>query len=272
MIARFINRLTSTPWHIGPSAGRTIISHMILSLLKNERPAQDMFGDPLPQMSIQGNAGVIPIGGILMLNCPDWIKQYGFNVTDPNDIEDEIQLGLDNPRVDYLLLDTDSPGGESIAGEKLYDLVEAAGKVKPVFSWTADGAQCCSAAYQGGAPSMAMLSGKFAEMGCIGTYMAYLDDSGYWEQFGLKWETFRSGSLKGIDGALTPEQRAYFENMTADYGARFRSGVLKYRTGIDPANMEGQTFRGVEAAQLGFTAGTAADIDEAMQKFSRMAQ
>ncbi len=270
MKARFISRLVSTPWNISPFAGRTIIASMVTALLKSDRPGTDVFGDPLPKLSVVGDMALIPISGYLMLNCPDWIKQYGFNITDPNDIQDELDQVLNDPNVTFIVLLVDSPGGESVAGEKLYDLVENAMRKKPVFGWSGDGAQMCSSAYQACAPALAIFGGKYAEIGCIGTYMAYLDDSAYWETMGLKWETFRSGDLKGIDGALTADQRSYFEATTAQYGARFRSGVAKYRTQIDPADMQGQTFRGIEAAQGGFLAATAKDQDAAIAKMRKL--
>lgn len=270
MKARFVSRLISQPWHINSARGRTIIGSMLLSLMRNERPEKDIFGDPLPSMRVVGDCAIIPISGVLMLSVPQWIKEWGFNVTDPNDIEQELTRALNDPLVSMVVLHIDSPGGESIAGEKMYDLTEMVNKKKPVFSYAGDGEQMCSSAYQAAAPSLAVMAGKFAEIGCIGTYMMYLDDSAYWEQLGLVWETFRSGELKGIDGKLTDEQRAYFERLVAEYGGRFRSGVSKYRTLIQPADMEGQSFRGIDAAGKGFCSGIAKDLDTAIAKARKM--
>lgn len=270
MKARFIDRLISQPWHIGASRGRTIISSMLQTLLKNERPEKDVCGDPLPKMQVIGDVAVIPVSGVLMLNVPDWIKSYGVNLTDPNDIEEEIEEALNNPAVAIIALSFDSPGGESIAGEKFYDLTESASRRKPVLSHVADGAQLCSSAFQAAAPSLAIYSGKYAEVGCIGTYLAYLDDSAFWEQMGMSWETFRSGDFKGIDGKLTDQQREYFQSTVDEYGTRFRSGVSRYRTAISAEDMQGQTFRGIEAAQRGFVAGTVRDLPSAIAKFRRL--
>lgn len=271
MKSQFIDRLLSQPWHIGTSRGRTIIGSMLQALLKNERPEEDVFGDPLPKMQVVGDVSIIPVCGVLMLNAPDWAKSWGFNLTDPNDIEEEIDESLNNPAVEFIVLNIDSPGGESIAGEKLFDLVESASRKKPVFSFAKDGAMICSSAFQCAAPSVAILAGKFSEIGCIGTYLSLLDDTGWWEQMGIKWEVFRSGALKGIgEDALTTEQRDYLQQTVDAFGDRFRKMVSKYRTEIDPANMQGQSFRGAEAAQYGFTAGIAKDLDSAIGKFRKL--
>lgn len=270
MKSRFIDRLISQPWHIGSASGRTIISSMLLSLMRSERPAEDICGAALPKPQIMGDVAVIPISGVLMLNVPDWIKSYGINCTDPNDLEEEIGEILANPAVSLIALSFDSPGGESIAGEKLFDLTESTNKKKPVMSFVGDGSQLCSSAYQGAAPSTAIYAGKFSEVGCIGTYMAHLDDSAFWESMGMVWETFRSGDLKGMGAKLTEQQRAYCQSTVDAFGSRFRSGVRRYRTAIDPADMQGQSFRGIEAAQRGFVAGTVKDLPSAISKFRRL--
>jgi len=270
MKARFIDRLISQPWHIGAARGRTIISSILLSVLKNERPEKDICGNPLPTMQFIGDVAVIPISGVVMLNIPDWIKSYGINLTDPNDVEQEIEEALNNPDISVIALSIDSPGGESIAGEKLFDLTECANRRKPVVSFVGDGAQLCSSAYQAAAPSLAIYAGKYSEVGCIGSYLAYLDDSAFWEKMGMIWETFRSGDFKGIDGKLTEPQREYLQGLVDECGSRFRAGVSKYRTSIDPADMQGQSFRGIEASQRGFVAGTVKDLPAAIAKVRRL--
>jgi ClpP class serine protease len=272
MKSQFISRVVNTQWDFGTQQ-RThfIVGDMVRRLLKDERPEETPWGDKLPKLQIIGDVAIIPISGVLMLNVPDWIKSYGFNVTDINDVEEEFTQVLNDPAVAIIVEHHDSPGGESVAGQKFYDLTEAARRKKPVLTWSGDGQQICSASYNGAAPSTAIMLGKFCEAVCIGTYMVNLDDTGFWEQLGMKWEVFRSGEYKGMGiDALSEAQREYLKNIVADFGEIFRKGVLKYRTEVDRANMEGQSFRGIEAAQLGFAAGTARDRDDAIKRFRRL--
>jgi len=272
MKAEFIENLLSQPWNICQLRGRTIIGHIVSTLLKNERPAEDVCGDPLPKMQIVGDVAVIPICGVLQMCVPDWIKEWGFNLTDANDIEEELDAALANPSVSMIVLAANSSGGQSLAGDKLFDINEAANRRKPVFAWTQDGAQAASAAYEAIAPCRAILSGWYASaIGCIGTYLPYLDDTDFWAQMGIKVRVFRSGGLKGIgEDALTEEQATYLQSQVDYYGARFRKNVSKYRTAIDPADMEGQWFNGEEAARRGFVHGNAKDINAAISKFRAM--
>lgn len=271
MKAQFIDKLLSQPWHIGQTRGRTIIGHVLQCLLRDERPSKDIDGDPLPKTKVVGNIAIVPIFGVLMLNVPDWIKAWGFNLTDANDIAEEIDEVLADPAVTMIVLDIDSPGGESIAGQKLFDVMEAANRKKPVFAFSGDGSLLCSAAYHCAAPAVAIITGKFAEIGSIGTFMSHVDDSEYWESLGIKWEVFRSGAFKGMGiDKLTEEQRAYLQNSVDKFGGLFRSNVAKYRPGIDPADMEGQSFMGSEAAGKGFIGGLAKDLGAAVSKFQKL--
>lgn len=247
--------------------GRQIIGDMLVKLQRSERPEEDICGNALPKMQIQGDMAIIPISGVLMLNVPDWIKAYGWNLTDPNDIEQELDMALNDPRVTQIWQVIDSPGGESVAGQKLFDIFDAARRKKPIFSFTKDGGMVDSAAYNSAAASLAVYFGRYADVGCVGTYLVQLDDSKYWAELGIDWKVFRSGEFKGIGiDAITKEQEDYLQETVDQFGALFRRNVLKYRSMIDPANLRGQSFRGIEAAQLGFGASAVKDFDAAVAK------
>jgi len=273
MKAQFISSLLQTPWNLERHSARTILGHIVTTLLRGERPTEDIEGEPLPSMQIVGPVAIIPITGVIHMNVPQWIKSYGFNITDANDIAEELDQALADPTVETIIYDINSPGGSSLAGEKLYTLTEAASRRKPIYAWCGDGAQICSAAYHAAASSRAILAGPFAAaVGCIGTYLALLDDTDYWAQMGIKWEIFRSGDLKALgEDPLTDEQRAYLQASVDQCGATFRQSVKKYRTTIADEDLQGQWFTGTESARRGFVAGTAKDLSAAITKFRKMA-
>jgi|GEM_PF-2611180 len=272
MKAEFVSKLLSTPFNLDPVRARHILSHLALSLLRNERPAEDICGDPLPKMQIAGPVAIIPIRGVVMMNVPDWIKSYGFNLTDANDIEEEVEEALEDPNVEIIVYDCDSPGGSSLAGDKLFDVTETANRKKKCFGFCADGCDMASTTYEAVASCTALLAGWYAEgVGCIGSYLAMLDDTEFWAQLGIKWEIFRSGELKGIgEDSLSQVQKEYLQKLVDDAGNSFRKNVLKYRTAIDPADMRGQWFDGKAAAIHKFVAGNADDLTAAIAKFRKM--
>jgi ClpP class serine protease len=282
---QFIGRLLCSCWNIDKLRGRSILSSFIQRLRTegrtkdnpasrpaSDRPAEDIFGDPLPKMQIRDDVAIIPIYGVVSIDLPDWIKAYGLDLVDANDIEQEVQQALDNENVKFSVYDCSSPGGLSIAGDKLFDVTDRARRKKPIFAFCWDGRDMASTCYEAVASCTAIMASPFADgVGCIGTYLAFLDDSEFWKQQGFEWIVFRSGELKGIgEDKLSTEQADYLQSISDKYGANFRKNVLKYRKEIDPADMRGQWFTGLEAAANGFSAGTPRNLEEAIKRFRKL--
>jgi ClpP class serine protease len=269
---QYLARVISQPLAIDKVRGRTMIRALAAALLKNERPEEDVFGDPLPKMQIVGDVALIPLSGVIDMDVPSWIKSYGFAITDANDIEEEITRALNDANVRFLGFPTNSPGGSGLAAEKLFDLVEAASRKKPSFGFIADAGWACSGAYWALAACTTNYAGWYAEaIGNIGAWMSLLDDTEFWAQMGIKFEVFRSGEYKAIgEDALSEKQRAYLQQITNDCGELFRKNVAKYRTTIAAADMEGQWYKGTEAARRGFVGANCKDVNEAIAKFRRL--
>jgi len=266
----YLSRLIAKPWNLDRIRARTIIRAMAGALLRNERPAQDVLGgSQLPKMQIVGDVALIPITGIIDLEVPEFVKELGFNVTDANDIEEEIEQAIADPSVRFIVFDTDSPGGSALAGEKLFDVVESANKKKFCGGFCGDGCMMASTAYLAVAGCTAIYCGPYAEaIGCIGSYLALLDDTGYWAQMGIKFEVFRSGELKGIcEDEISAAQKTYLQEMVNECGSLFRQCVLKGHPRIAVADMEGQWFKGSAAAAHGFVTGNVKDLPAAIAKF-----
>lgn len=268
MRAEFVAKSLGQVWDLPQLRARTILADMAVKLLRAERPSEDVFGDPLPTMEIVGNIAKIPIIGAISINVPAWLKEWGVYLTDANDIVEEIRDALNDANVDYIVFDHNSPGGLDIAALKLYEAIEAANKKKPCFAFVGDGCDMASGSYYAAAPCTAIYAARQADgIGCVGSYIAMIDDSKYWEELGIKFEVFRSGALKGlgIDG-LSQVQKDYLQSLATASGDRFRKNVLKYRTSISRDDMEGQWFEGVDAAKRGFVAGTVDDINGMIRK------
>lgn len=268
----YASRILAQPWNLERSRARIILGNLVRILIHNERPGEDMFGDPLPKMQIIGDIALIPLTGVVSMNVPAWLKQLGINLTDAIDIEEEIEQALADANVKMIVFNVDSPGGLGLAGDMLFDVVEAANRKKPCFAFCADGCDMASTAYEAVAPCTALLSGYYAAgVGCIGSYLAMVDDSEYWSQIGIKWEVFRSGELKGIgEDALSETQKSYLQSLVDAGGNNFRRNVAKYRTEIALDDMQGQWFEGKTAAARGFVAGNVNDLNAAIAKFRRM--
>lgn len=272
MKAQYISSRVSQCWNYHQLRSRPFLANMILKLLRSERPEETACGDPLPCMKIMGDVAVIELPGVIDMDVPDWIKPYGFGLTDALDIKEEVERATADENVTFGVYDVSSPGGLSLAGDMLYDVTEKANRKKPFFFFVGHGRDCASTAYEAVASCTAGLAAPFAGgIGCVGTYLPWLDDTKYWEDMGIKIEVFRSGEFKGMGiDALSEKQREYLQSMVAEHGATFRKNVLKYRSGIAREDMEGQWFEGVKAAQRGFVAGNADNLNAAIAKFRKM--
>lgn len=275
MRAEFVAKVCSTVLDLPKLRARTIVANLAMRALRprtqgddEEEPDKNL-PDRL-KMQIIGNVAIIQLSGVIWMNLPDWMKRYGF--LDANDVEMQLDRALRDENVKIIVFNVDSPGGWDLASLKLFELIEAANKKKPCFAFCADGCDMASGAYYAVAGTTAIYAGWYADgVGCVGCYLAWLDDTEFWKQMGIEFEVFREGELKGmgIDG-LSEAQRNYLQAMVTESGQRFRKNVLKHRTSIDRADLEGQWFMGSEAARRGFVAGCADNLDAAIAKFRRM--
>ena len=268
--AEFLSKMLCTCWNIDKLRGRTVLSGMVRAFFKNERPDEDVSGNALPKMQLLGDVALIPLYGILGIDVPDWLKEFGIDLTDANDIEEELEEALEDENVRMIVIDVDSPGGLAIAGDKLFALVEAANRRKPVLAFCGDGRSMASAAYEAVAGATVLYCGPYADgVGCIGSYLAYLDDTEFWAQMGITWEIFKSGEIKGIGESvpLTEAQRSFLQEKVNRFGANIRRNVSRYRLAIAPDDMEGQWYDGIEAARRGFVGANVSDLQTAIAKF-----
>jgi ClpP class serine protease len=272
----FISKMLGAVWGLDKIRGRTVVCSIIHPLLPHsagQRPEEDVFGEPLPCMKILGDIAEIPVTGILSIEVPDWLKEYGIWLTDVLDIEEEINKALNDANVKMIVFDSNSPGGLSLAGNYLFEIVERANRIKPCFAYCGPGRDMASATYDPMSACTALICSPHAEgVGCVGSYLAYLDDTEFWAQMGMKWEIFKSGDYKGIGESvpLTEDQRKFLQSGSDYYGAIIRANVKKYRTGIADEDLQGQWFAGRQAAQKNFVYSLADDLQSAITKFRRL--
>lgn len=237
-----------------------------LCTVRSARPATDWDGEAIQQMEMIGDIAVIPIKGIMMSDIPQWAKEIGY--ADVTDIKADIDKAASDPRVAGIMLDVDSPGGSSLAGEELRDAVqELVDENIPVAAYVKGLA--ASAAYQSIAPAHSITNSAYAEIGSIGTYSVIVDDSEFWQSKGITYEVIASGKFKGM-GIVghSDDQRQYVQDRVNAFGENFRAGVQSARPDINADDMQGQTFFGRDAAARGFSDGLQKNLQNAVEDFS----
>lgn len=214
-------------WRVNPMGGDPIWDHRF-------------FYEPVPGVA------VVPIYGALAKNLSAWEEACGGG-TDITAIAEAFDQAAKDPGIHTILLDIDSPGGQSTGIPELSESVAAAvresGKRVIAFS---DG-MIASAAYWIASQADEIYTTGSADVGSIGVYIAWLDPAIKMELEGIKLQFFHRGKHKGIGlpgRALSEEDEQLLEDRVAECYAQFTGAVKASRAGIPQSAMEGQCVTG----------------------------
>jgi len=144
---------------------------------------------------VKNGIAIVPVNGPL-LRRDSYISRY-LGVSTYESLRRMIGHALTNPQVKGILLDIDSPGGESSGCADLCDFIYAGRAMKPIYACSND--SCYSAAYWIASAAKRLYVTRDGGCGSIGCYMLHLDQSGFDAKAGLKFTYIRSGKHK-VDG------------------------------------------------------------------------
>jgi signal peptide peptidase SppA len=147
----------------------------------------------------------IPVIGVLTKYATWWDGFYGLCPA-----EDLIKLcgaAFDDAEVKSIALDIDSPGGMAagtvLAAQYIRQRRQETGK--EVVAIGSD--LICSGAYWIAAACNRITCNDVGEVGSIGVYQLWQDDTKFWADLGITYTLVTSGGVKGLgaDGKVTPE-------------------------------------------------------------------
>lgn len=255
-----------SPWLITPAGWASIdslVSARILNQPKAERPTEDYFGDPLPQMTIAGGVATIPIHGVIGVGLGTFEKSCG--AVDTQDISDELAQAVNTPSVRRIILDMNSPGGTVGGVPELAAQIVAANATKPVDAFVGPGCLNCSAAQWITAGCRGIYAASSATVGSVGVYLPVVDRTKFYEAMGVKVDLIKAGKFKGMGypgTSLSGEQRDYLQSDIDATHAEFKAFVQSHRTRVPDDALEGQTFSGRQGAEVGLVTGLRNSLDE----------
>jgi signal peptide peptidase SppA len=210
---------------------------------------EDIYGAPLPKPYTVGTTAIVPIKGVITSGLHPIYRVIGF--ADTEQIAGWIRAAAADPAIEEILLRIDSPGGMVTGTPELAAAVAAADRIKPVLAHTSG--MMDSAAYWIASQARAICCTPSADVGCIGVYQLYYDQSAYLATMGIKASIFKSGDLKAAghpDIPMTEAQAAHVQAEIDAIGVQFRAAVTARRN-IDEDSMRGQSFLGTEALARG---------------------
>lgn len=220
------------------------------------------FGEARKPVKIEGD-GIVPISGVIGKRLSPIEKMIGS--VDLDEVNAAIINFENDPEVERIVLDIDSPGGTVTGVEETANLIRSLSK--PTLAYT--DTEMASAAYWIGSAADRLVSSPSASVGSIGVFMAVPDFSKAYEDSGVKMVVIKSGKYKaaGVEGlSLTEEQLANFQEEIDGIHAEFKSAVRQKRRMARDEDMEGQSFSGKTAAGKGLVTGLADTIVKALRR------
>jgi signal peptide peptidase SppA len=135
---------------------------------------------------------VIPIHGTLVRRTVGLEAESG--LTSYTDLAAQLDAAIGNPAVSAILLDIDSPGGESGGVFDLADRIRTASQIKPV--WAVANDMAFSAAYALASAASRVFVSRTGGVGSIGVIAMHVDQSEKDAQDGVRYTAVFAGDRK----------------------------------------------------------------------------
>lgn len=201
-----------------------------------------------PGYDLAGNVAVIPVHGTLVQKTGALRPQSG--MTGYDGLRQAFLTALEDSKVQAIVLDVDSPGGEVAGCFDLVDTIYAARGTKPIHAILAESAY--SAAYALASAADRITVPRTGGTGSIGVICMHVDWSQALTEAGLKVTFIQYGDRKA-DGhpeiPLSKEARASFQQQIDTMGDLFVETVARNR------NIAASKVRDTEAATYLGSAG-----------------
>jgi protease-4 len=191
------------------------------------------------------------------------------------DIEDQLQQAVDDKRVKAIILKIDSPGGEVVASDTIYQAVVAAREKKPVVADI--DTMGASGAYYVAVGADYIVANELSITGSIGVIMESFTVGGLADKIGVKFYTFKSGKYKDILNPTrepTEDEKALVQGMVMEVYEKFVGIVAQERDmkvdDLKNGLADGRILSGKQAMEAGFVDGLGY-FDDAIDKAEELA-
>jgi len=176
------------------------------------------------------------------------------------DIEEQLQQAVDDKHVKAIILRINSPGGEVVASDEIYQAVVAARDKKPVVaSIDTVGA---SGAYYIAVGADYLMANELSITGSIGVIMESFTYGDLADKIGIKFYTFKSGKYKDIMNPArepTEDEKALVQGLIMEVYEKFVGIVAEERRmkvdALKNGLADGRILSGKQALEAGFVDG-----------------
>lgn len=264
------------PWLITAAAHKSICE--VFKRHMDEPPGQKPTQNPTSDMSAMyvqrptytiddDNIGHVYIYGIIGHRISAIVKSCGN--TDVDDLRQELNMCA-GKSVSGILLHINSPGGTTTGVPELADQIRNIRDDIPVVAFT-DG-QMCSAAYYIASAASQIVATESSEVGSIGVYIPWIDQSVAWGMQGIKADPIvNDGAIykaSGFGPALNDSQRSMLQQQVNRVAELFHTFVTQNRLDagqcIDGPVMQGGVINGIDCCDFG-AVDLSGDLQDAIE-------
>ncbi len=200
---------------------------------------------------IRGNVALIRIDGVIT-------SSEGFSFTrqaSSEKIVKALEGAEEDPTIEAILLEINSPGGSAVASKEIVDAVKRCQKQKPVYALIREiGA---SGAYWIASAADKIIANELSIIGSVGVTASYLEFAGLLKRYNITYRQLTSAKFKEAGKStkeLTEDERIYLLSKINLIHQIFLQDVVENRKLSEKVKEEisqGKFFLGKEALNLG---------------------
>ncbi len=199
-----------------------------------------------------GNVAVIPIKGEIMIDDDSTLFSSS-GMASSTEIVQQIQDAENDPSIQAIVLDINSPGGSPVASAEIARAIKQANKttVAVIREMGASGA------YWAASAADHIIANEVSMTGSIGVLGSYVEYSGLMERYNVTYQRFVAGKYKDMGTPyqeMSEEEKQVYQSDIDKMHDIFISSVAQNR-GMSYDDVKalatGQVYLGIDALQLG---------------------
>jgi protease IV len=197
------------------------------------------------------NVALIPIKGTIVTEQSSSL--LGQDVTTSTEIKQFIKEANEDPLIEVIVLEINSPGGSAVASDEIGQAVKDCNK--PVVAYIRE--YGASGGYWIASTADIIIANKMSITGSIGVISSFLEFSDLMENYGVGYESFVSGKYKEMGTPfkkMNNEERTIMQNKIDLIHQMFVEEVANNRN-MSKTEIEkiatGEFYLGIEAYELG---------------------
>jgi len=251
---RIVQALYHSPWMILPNAHETLRKGFEAHINGQlpEIPINDEDGDDEDILTnISPSTAVITIEGVIGKRLG--MLEQCMGGCDVDIISDQLDMVEANPNIQNIVLDFHTPGGSVVGVPELANKIS--NLTKPTIAYT--DTLCASAGYYLASQCKYIYASPSAELGSVGVYSIYMDESRALDNAGIKVNAISAGKYKLVGApfkAMTDEEKEMLQADIDKIYNQFKSAVVSKRN-IKDEDLQGQVFSGEDLVDKNFIDG-----------------